>query len=729
MHQYRTTKFDWITGKIKLGSEWIYLATTKEKEINYKIDKGNVSHEQSNQIENLVQKYSGVFASNPKAPKQCIGVKHKILSDNDRVSRDKIRRIPSKWQKDIDTQIDEMLQNEIIQHSNSPYNSNPILDTKKDGSKRFVVDFRSLNKSTTQDTYPLPNVDDLLEKCRGGKFFTQLDLAAGYWGVAIHPDDRKKTAFSVPRGKFEFLRMPFGLKNAQSTFQRLMDSIVHNLRRKGHKGIDAYVDNIIIVSERFNEHLIALEAVLMELKSHNLSLRADKCELAFACIEFLGYIIDGNSIKASPDNVKKLERFPTPSNKKQLQRFLGLANFNRRFVKDFAELTKPLTSLLSDKAEFKWQQTEEDAFNELKLRLTESTGLTLPNWNKPFHIQTDASKIATGAMLFQMDDDNRPRPIAYHSRTLNKTQGHWSATERELFGIIDASRKWNVYCSNHIIFHTDHEPLQNIRKQKDPRGKIGRWLLELEGIDYRIRYIPGKENASADCLSRAEFNSIANDILYENKLADQMYTLYTGELDKVNIKKLQKSSKTIKNAIRQLGQKGKISYGPYRRYRGIRMDGEVLWKGNRIIVPPEAATTIINEYHGQAHPGAEATYEIIKTRYWWKGMAGQIENFVSSCRTCAQAKDRPAVKAPMQMVEMPAPREKISMDIGSMPTSPRGNGCFLLVVDLCTKFITATALPNQTAPLLEAALWNKWLAIFGIPSSLLSDQGKMLTEQ
>ena len=234
-------------------------------------------------------------------------VKHQIRTTDNRVVRDKVRNYPIEWATQINQQVSEMLsENEIIEPSSSPYNSNPVLVSKKDATKRFAVDFRNLNKTSARDDYPLPNADEMLNQGCGQTVFSQMDLASGYWGIVIEDEDRPKTAFSVQRGKFQFVRMPFGLKNAQATIQRNMDFVVEECKKRGALGIiDAYVDNIIVMSDGFEDHMKTLKIVFEVVEELcNLSLRP-------------------------------------PKSRKQLQRFLGIANYNRRFIDKYSDLCTP----------------------------------------------------------------------------------------------------------------------------------------------------------------------------------------------------------------------------------------------------------------------------------------------------------------------------------------------------------------------------------------------------
>ena len=716
---FDVTVFDWGQKRIKLGETWIYYVQgEKPEDLSANTIEESLLPEQKDRIKGTISKYATVFAHNPKAPKESSIEEHVIVSKDHRTCKDKTRRIPRKWQENVEKQVGEMLSNGIIRPSKSSFNSNIILADKKDGTKRFVIDFRTLNKNTSPDTYPLPNVDDLLDNFWGCNYFTQLDLASGYWGISIREEDRKKTAFSVPRGKFEFCRMPFGLINAQATFQRSMDSVVNEVKRRGGQGIDAYVDNLIIANESFEEHWATLECLFSVLEDLNMSLRRDKCEFGKKSIEFLGFVIDGKQLKPSPGNIQKLKDFPPPKDRKALQCFLGLANFNRRFIKNFADISAPLNKLTSTKVPFSWGEIEQKAFMMIKDRLCSAVSLNLPNWNKDFHIRTDASKLAVGAVLFQMGDHGESLPLAYHSKTLTPAQQNWSATERELYGIISASRKWPVYCNDRILFHTDHEPLRNIRRQKDPRGKIGRWIMELENLNYGIEYIKGVNNIEADCFSR-----VAIPDHDQKEDTDQGIYFEELEIDASTLRQEQQKDSQLTTAIEQLERLGEIKDGPFRTFNNISITNNLLCKGERIIIPSSLTANLIKEYHGQSHLGEENTTLLLANRFYWKGMRKQVKQFVQNCRTCAQCKNPSLPKAELQDNYEPEPLERLAIDIASMPLSSRSNCCFLHMVDHCTKLANAVALPNQKAKTIERSLWNRWFAYYGIPKSLISDQG------
>ena len=730
LKQFGSTEFDWTNQKIRIGNDWIFMVTDNvENDIFAVVDKCKIGKDlsvnQQLQVKKLLHEFCEAFVKNSKAPKLCTTEVHRILSKDESVVKDKVRRIPNLWKGEISRQIQEMQENGIIRPSKSPYNSNPVLVNKNDGSKRFVIDFRNLNKNSVQDSYPLPDVNDLIDVCLDCNFFTQLDLASGYWCLEINENDRKKTAFSVPNGKFEFNRMPFGLKNGQATMQRTMDKVKNEILELSGKssGIDVYVDNVFIFSKTFEEHLRTLKIVFEVAMKHNLSLKAEKCEIGFNEIDFLGFHVAKNSVSPSLENVKKLLDFPEPTSKKKLQSFLGLANFNRKFIRKYAEVTKPLTSILSDKVKFEWTEAQRKSFGMVKDLLANVPSLGLPDFQKPFYIQTDGSDIAVGGILFQYDDENEKIVLGYHSKTIKKSQLNWTVTEKEMYSVKVCCAKWNVYCNGKVIIRTDHEPLKFIHKHKDSRGKIIRWLLEMESIDYTIEYVKGPENEAADALSRVIIEGVDD---YEDD--DHIYKIEDSEQQYCNwnkIKAEQQNDQVLKYVIKRLSEGKEIRKGPFRNVKGLSVTDGILLKRSKVVIPEKLQKLVIDELHGQYHQGIENTTILIRSRFWWKRMVAQIEEAVKDCQSCASCKPQKSPKAEMVINDkIPESRESISMDIGSMPLTPRGMCCFLLMVDLATKFASVAVLSNQQAYTLKNALWDKWFSIFGLPNQLRSDQGR-----
>ena len=391
-------------------------------------------------------------------------------------------------------------------------------------------------------------------------------------------------------------------------------------------------------------------------------------------------------------------------------------------MKDFARITQPLTDMTSSKIKFKWGATQEEAFKEIKKCISKAPSLCLADWSKEFHIETDASDTAVGAILFQLGENNEQLPLAYHSKNLSETEKRWSATDKEMYGVISAARKWSPYCSGSVVFHTDHQPLKYMRKQKGPQGKMARWLIELENYDYRIEYIPGKQNVQADYLSR-----ISTQGYTEGKSMQELAAVYFQEeiLPTLEvIREHQVKDKHVFEARKQLLKDGDVSKGIFRSYSNLSVSDEIVWKGHRILLPESLWMHVIREYHGQYHPGAESTILCIKARFYWRGMERHIKDFVGKCRTCIQCKVAKKQQSATQIPNAPECGDRLCIDIATMPRSERGNTYFLQMIDANTKFAATAAISNQQAETIKEVLWPKWFSYFGIPKSLLSDQGQ-----
>ena len=733
LEQFKETTFDWINRRVKLGNEWICLVDSvnepgkssvsgvKQVQRQYEIEASLEPH-QVTEVESLVESYRSVFAINNKAPRLCTNALHVINSKvEERPQCDKVRRLPQNWIPHVQSQVKEMEANGIIRKSKSPYNNNILLVNKPDKSKRFVLDFRNLNKNTIRDTYPLPNVDDLIEACYGSRYFSQIDLASGYWAIKLREEDKEKTAFSTPNGKYEFNVMPYGMVNAGATFQRKSDDIVSDMKDLGHNNAASYSDNFILHHETYEEHIKALEDLFRIMAKHNLSLREDKCQFMMKSILFLGFIIDGVTVKPDPKNVEKVKNFPVPNTRRQLQQFIGLAGFNRKFLENMAEVCKPLTDLTSNKVKFKWTSDQQKAFEAVKEKLTVEASLYIPDWKRKFYMRVDASNIALGALLYQISEEKENKPIAYASKALTKEKLNWSATEKEFFGLIWVTRKWQVYCTNRPTIFSDHLSVQRIREQKDPRNKFSRWIIELESINCEISFLKGSENIEADCLSRVLFPD-------EDKTSEEINPEVIYELDDCypsldNIKKCQRECKDLGDVMKCLEDDKEVKCGPYSTYTNLNIRDGVLLKGNRTIIPESLQENIIKEVHGQYHYGAPNTMELIKTRFYWKGMKKQVEKLVKSCETCIQCKRSKQPKAKLTISDTPNARRMMSMDLGTMPRSLLGNRHFLLMIDMNTKFIVTSAIPDMKAETIEKEIIRKWIAYFGVPEAIISDQG------
>ncbi|XP_051156206.1 uncharacterized protein LOC127278513 [Leptopilina boulardi] len=433
-------------------------------------------------------------------------IQHTIETIDEVPVNSKYPRYPEVHKQEIKKQTEDLLKNKSISPSKAPYNSPVWIVPKKEddqGNKkwRMVIDYRKLNEKTINDVYPLPFISEILDQIGGAKFFTILDLAQGFHQVEVVPKDRHKTAFSTPFGHYEFNRMPFGLKNSPSTFQRMMDRVLSGLQ-----GIElfVYMDDIVIYAKSLKEHKEKLEKLLRRLKNAGLVLQPDKCNFLRKEIGYLGHIISENGVKPDPKKVDAVQNFPRPKTQKNIKQFLGLAGYYRRFIPNFAKIAKPMTNLLRKNVKFDWNSEVEVAFAQLKRILCTQPILQYPDFSKPFIVTTDASDFAIGAVLSQ-GEIGKDLPIAYASRTMGGAELRYSTTEKELLAIIFAIKQFRPYIfGKRFIIVTDHRALVWLNQLKDPtiNSRLARWKIKLQDYDCEIIHRPGRVNSNADALSR-----------------------------------------------------------------------------------------------------------------------------------------------------------------------------------------------------------------------------------
>ena len=407
-------------------------------------------------------------------------------------------RPPLNLKSGIDREIDKLLECRIIEPSTSPWSSPVIPVPKKDGSVRLCVDFREVNEQTLQDTYPLPRVDDLLADVSSKRFLTTLDLTKGYHQVPLTPETKEKTAFVCHRGKFQYTRLPFGLKNAPAHFQRQMNQML-----QGTSAV-AYIDDIVLAHDTWEEHLAALEQVLTRCIEKKVSLNLEKCVFTAATLDYLGHTIGSGHILPQEAKVTAILNFPKPQTRKQLRGFLGLVGYYRKHIPHFSSMTASLSEKTSTKhpRRVQWTDQMNSDFEATRKSILTAPLLTAPDTSKPFYLQTDACQSGIGAVL-QQEKDGQRATIAFYSKKLNKAQQHYSATELELYALTQACQHFKIYLfGSNVVVETDHRPLTHIRSMINDNKKIMRWIQLLQQFNLHITYLPGKDNVPADTLSR-----------------------------------------------------------------------------------------------------------------------------------------------------------------------------------------------------------------------------------
>ena len=442
-------------------------------------------------------------------------MKHHIRLTDDKPFQQPYRRIPPGMFEEVRQHLKEMLDAGAIRESNSPYCSNVVLVRKKDGSLRFCIDYRELNSKTIRDSCTLPRIDDTIDCLIGAKYFSKLDLLSGYWQCELAEEDKEKTAFSVgPLGFYEANRMPFGLTSAPATFQRLMETCMGDMNLMECL---IFLDDVLVFSSTFEEHLERLEGVFQKLETHGLKLKPSKCEFFKTSVHYLGHVVSADGIHTDPDKISALTTWPVPVNIKTLRTFLGFTGYYRRFVKDYAKIVRPLNDLLvghptnkktkskSKRTKTPWNWTEECqiAFDTLVERLTSPPVLAYADFSRPFVVSTDASIDGLGAVLYQ-EQEGHERVIAYASRGLRPSERNYPAHKLEFLCLKWAlSDKFHDYLyGNDFVVRTDNNPLTYVNKKAKLDATSHRWLASLANYNFKLVYKPGKMNGDADGLSR-----------------------------------------------------------------------------------------------------------------------------------------------------------------------------------------------------------------------------------
>lgn len=485
----------------------------------------HLNKEERNTLVEICEEYNDIFHLDGDLLTCTNTVTHDIPTISEAPITAKTYRYPEIHKQEVNKQITKMLNDDIIRPSTSPFSSPVWVVPKKSdasGKKkwRLVVDYRKLNDAAIGDSYPLPNISDILDQLGHSKYFTTLDLASGFHQIEMSPKDAQKTAFTVPLGHYEYTRMPFGLKNAPATFQRLMNNVLSGLQ-----GVRCfvYIDDIVVYADNLENHNIKLKEVFNRLRNHNLKLQPDKCEFLRREVMYLGHLITDSGVQPDPKKIIAVSEFPVPKNPKDIKSFLGLAGYYRRFIDNFSKLCLPLNKLLRKDVEFNWTSSQQEAFDVIKSKLCNKPILQYPNFDKEFILTTDASNYALGGVLSQGIIPN-DLPIAYASRALNKAESNYTTTEKELLAIIWCVKHFRPYLyGRKFKIVTDHKPLKWLFNVKDPGSRLVRWRLKLEEYEYEIVYKPGVKNSNADSLSRIkhpEIYNIKTDQLINNNYHD-----------------------------------------------------------------------------------------------------------------------------------------------------------------------------------------------------------------
>ena len=615
-------------------------------------------------------------------------------------------RVPYSERETIEEHVKAYLERGWIRPSQSQWSS-PTIIVRKGEKTRFCVDYRALNAITVPDRFPAPDIRDCLDRLSGCSIFTLCDADAAYHQCTVTAAASEKLAFSTHSGLYEPTVVLFGPRNAPAYFQRNIARILQGL-----PNVFAYLDDIMICTDTWEEHQLALETCFARLAQHNIRLKPSKCVFAQNRVKYLGFIVSKGSIAADPTKLEAVRCYPPPHTPSSLRSFLGMCGYYQHFIPRYAEIASVLYSLTTKDSVFSWTEHHQSAFEQLKSSLMTAGTLSLPDLSRPLEVMCDASTRALGAVLQQRDaDTDLPLPIAFASRVLTPTERGYFTQELECLAVVYALDKFRVYLlGRHFKLFTDHQALVSVLRKPSTSPRIERRSLSIQEFDFEIVHIPGRTQLVADALSRATEPVVVGSLMDPA----QSWSVH------------QANDQFCASTISHLEASTETGFAGFELREGILVlrDGAC---GHRVVVPLSLKEEVLQHVHGSptsAHQGIKRTLSRCAQDFFWPGWRRDVINHVRSCLSCQERKAPAKEKRPTFHIFSQGFNDLVAMDIqGPLVQTHRGVEYILVIQCLFSKFVVAVPLQDTTAPVVAESFLRSWVMYFGPPARLLTDNG------
>ena len=678
----------------------------------------DLTEEQQVEVIDLIMvKYRHNFACSYEQLGRCTIAEHVIETNETKPIFILPYRKSESEKRSIQEEVTKLLRAGLIRPSKSSWSFPVVMIPKPDKSKRFCVDYRKLNLLTPQDSFPIPRVDDILDRMVGSRYFTALDLKTGYWQIKISEESIEKTAFSTPNGHFEFLVIPQGLKNAPAAFSRIMYELLGQL-----PFVEIYIDDITIHSSDYQSHLQHIKIVMDKLSIANLKINPSKCTWFASSVKVLGHIVSKNGINMDSEKIKAVQQIPYCKTVKHVQSFLGLCGYYRRFVRNFAEIAQPLNNLIKKDNSWNFDDQCKIAFDTLKAKLIESPILRYPDLNQTFIVYTDASGYAIGAILAQKDVEGNEYVCSYASRLLKGAEHHYGITEKECLAVVWAIKHFRIYLYGaHFKVITDHAALHWLMTINDPTGRLARWSIYLQAYDFDIIHRKGRLHSNVDCISRPVVNNV---ICINNTKTDDTFKLLDPYEDDNLLYYLQHKKHRdglSKNHVKRINCLAKhfIMENQVLKYR-IKLSDSF----NLIVPRKEERNMLILNAHLLGHFQILTTVNRLKEKYYWKTMKDDVKKVIDNCMTCIRHQKVPEIHQPAQALAITGIFDRVGIDLVlGLPETSSGYNGILVITEYLTKYPYAVPIRSKTADEIAEKLFI-YISLFGPPKQILSDQGK-----